>query len=87
VVLEQVPAGLGQRQHAHAVSMMAGVQRARFDEALPGEAPEVVLQTVQIAPVASFAQLAVEDDMKRADRLERVALGIAQAIAAIAAPD
>jgi hypothetical protein len=51
VVLQQAPPGLGQREHAHTVPVMAGVQRARFDEALAGEALEVVVQTVYIAPV------------------------------------
>jgi hypothetical protein len=53
--------------HGEAVS--TGVQRAGFDETLPGEGLEVVVQRVQVAPVASVAQVTVEDDMKRADRL------------------
>ena len=87
MVLEQVPDGLGQREHAHAVPALVGVEGARIDESLSGECLEVVVQTIQVAPVASFAQLAVEDQMERADRLESVTLGVAKAIAAVAAPD
>ena len=86
IVVQQVASRVSQGHHPHVVTVGVGADRAGFQQALGGQGPQVVVQAVLVATVASLPQVAVEDDLERGDRHEGVALGVTQAVAVVAAP-